>query len=270
MAGGWRFCASVTSPLSPNHCYNELHGQKHQATAIEHYSYPQFHQQAQDTYGVLAHTHTKPGRACVCPMHPFPLLGACEGAAGGMQSPQLPLKHSRSSPTATGHGLRCSCHSRGIPKYAGGTQGKQQGGTFPSGRHWYARCGVAAYTFGAVVSLSWKTWSNKEHKRREQHFNVEAGDCSQNQHTKDGTKQIKRFNVSAKSALSLCLSPDYPEIPVHKGKEKTPRSYGMRKPLTYLRTEWYIKVQDAAEFQNWRTKLFYWCFFPVHEGFLTI
>lgn len=119
-----------------------------------------------------------PGKARICWMHDFWLPGAGEAAARGTRCPQLPFpredEHRASSPPAPGPEWCCGCNARGIPQHTGGTQGKLQGGTFPSGPHLYARCWVAAHTFGPYLSPAWKTLSNKIQKHWEQHFNMEA------------------------------------------------------------------------------------------------
>lgn len=80
----------------------------------------------------------------------------------------------------------------------------------------------------------------------------------------------KGFDVTAKSAPSLFLPSDNPEIPAHRGKEKIPWLYRTSQPLIYLQAEWCIRVKAAGEFQNWNKKLFYWYLFPIHRGFLMI
>lgn len=47
----------------------------------------------------------------------------------------------------------------------------------------------------------------------------------------------KGFDVTAKSAPSLFLPSDNPEIPAHRGKEKIPWLYRTSQPLIYLQAE---------------------------------
>lgn len=63
---------------------------------------------------------------------------------------RVPLLRGRSYAVA-------AIHVAFLNMQGGGTQGKRQGGTFPSGLHWYACDGAAARTFGPDVSLFWKT-----------------------------------------------------------------------------------------------------------------
>lgn len=226
------------------------------------------------------HTHTpaKPtaGKAGICWVPDFPVLHTCEAAAHGMCCPQLPSQTLQLLPHRYRQELQVGITGRShsiaatpvpFPECVGDT-GRWHFSLWPS---LCAHCGHGMLTLGQMFRCPERQEATNSQNNAGSSFSVwRHGDQSQNQHTKTELNMHKWFDVTAKLAPSLFLSPDYPEIFAHKGREKIPWLYRTSQPLIYVQAEWYIRVKVGVGFQNWSNKLFYWYLFPIYGSFLMI